>query len=76
MDLKDKLKTLDKLSVKSRSEKVSSYLDTADELYAALEGLGYNKKEIDGIITIDELKNFKNIEDAIKAVLKKLNSNV
>lgn len=44
-----------------------------DELYEALQALGYSKKEIDKLITKEELLSFKSIEDAIKTVLKKLN---
>jgi Holliday junction DNA helicase RuvA len=51
----------------------TDYLFIEEELYEALEGLGYNKKEIDTFITREELKSFKNIEEAIRVVLKKIN---
>ena len=73
LDLKSKLKMLDKLSTRSREEIVVNYLEIEDELYDALEGLGYSKKEIGTFITRDELKEFATIEDAVKAVLKKIN---
>ncbi|MGF6905921.1 Holliday junction branch migration protein RuvA [Fusobacterium sp. PH5-44] len=73
LDLKSKLKMLDKLSTRSREEVVVNYLEIEDELYDALEGLGYNKKEIGTFITREELKEFATIEEAVKAVLKKIN---
>lgn len=73
LDLKSKLKMLDKLSTRSREEVVVNYLEIEDELYDALEGLGYSKKEIGTFITRDELKEFATIEDAVKAVLKRIN---
>ena len=44
-----------------------------EELISALEGLGYSKREINTLITREELKSFKTIEEAIKGVLKKVN---
>ena len=38
----------------------------------ALEGLGYNKKDIDKLIDKEEIKNYKNIQEAIKGTLKKI----
>ena len=73
LDLKSKLKTLDTLSVEARNENISSQFQIEEELYSALEGLGYSKKEIDSLLTKEELKNFTSIEEAIKSVLKKEN---
>lgn len=73
LDLKSKLKTLDTLSVEARNENISSQFQIEEELYSALEGLGYSKKEIDSLLTKEELKNFTSIEEAIKSVLKKVN---
>ena len=73
LDLKSKLKTLDTLSVEARNENISSQFQIEEELYSALEGLGYSKKEIDSLITKEELKSFTSIEEAIKSVLKKAN---
>lgn len=73
LDLKSKLKILDTLSVEARNENISSQFQIEEELYSALEGLGYSKKEIDSLLTKEELKNFTSIEEAIKSVLKKVN---
>lgn len=73
LDLKSKLKTLDTFSVEARNENISSQFQIEEELYSALEGLGYSKKEIDSLLTKEELKSFTSIEEAIKSVLKKVN---
>ena len=48
------------------------YTSVEDELIMALEGLGYNKKDIDKLIDKEEIKNYKNIQEAIKGTLKKI----
>jgi len=73
LDLKGKLKTLDKLSTRTHEENTTNYLEIEDELYDALEGLGYSKKEINTFVSRDELKEFTTIEEAVKAVLRKIN---
>ncbi len=73
LDLKSKMKTLDSLSIDARNNEASKQLMIEDELISALEGLGYSKKEISALITREELKNFKTIEEAIKGILKKVN---
>ena len=72
LDLKSKLKTLDNLSSDSRNSDIANQLQIEEELYSALEGLGYSRKEIDSLISREELRSFKTIEDAIKGVLKKV----
>lgn len=70
LDLKDKLKKLDIISMEKTDTVV--YTSVEDELIMALEGLGYNKKDIDKLINKDEIKNYKNIQEAIKETLKKI----
>lgn len=70
LDLKNKLKKLDIISME-KSENISTY-SVEEELILALEGLGYTKKDIDKIINKEEIKNYKNIQEAIKATLKKI----
>ena len=70
LDLKDKLKKLDIISMEKTSANV--YTSVEDELIMALEGLGYNKKDIDKLIDKDEIKQYKNIQEAIKGTLKKI----
>ena len=70
LDLKDKLKKLDIISMEKTDTVV--YTSVEDELIMALEGLGYNKKDIDKLIDKEEIKNYKNIQEAIKGTLKKI----
>lgn len=70
LDLKDKLKKLDIISMEKTDEVI--YISVEDELIMALEGLGYNKKDIDKLINKEEIKNYKNIQEAIKETLKKI----
>ncbi|SJZ45752.1 Holliday junction DNA helicase subunit RuvA [Cetobacterium ceti] len=71
IDLKSKIKKLNLLSIEGFEEKSNINL-IEDELYLALEALGYSKKEIDKLISPEEIREFTNIEDAIKGVLKKI----
>lgn len=71
LDLKDKMKKLDIVSM----EKVfgaNASSNVEDELIMALEGLGYNKKDIDKLLDKNEIRNYKNIQEAIKETLKKI----
>ena len=43
-----------------------------DELYEALEALGYSQKEINSLVSKEEIRGFTSIEEAIKCVLKKV----
>ena len=71
LDLKDKMKKLDIVSMeKVFGANASSNLE--DELIMALEGLGYNKKDIDKLLDKNEIRNYKNIQEAIKETLKKI----
>ncbi|MBC2851398.1 Holliday junction branch migration protein RuvA [Cetobacterium sp. 8H] len=71
IDLNNKIKTLNLMSMEDPSgENLNNLIE--DELYLALDSLGYSKKEIDSLISKDELKAFKSIEEAIKGVLKKI----
>ena len=71
IDLNNKMKTLNLMSMEEPKED-SMNLMIEDELYLALESLGYSKKEIDKLISKNELREFKTLEDAIKGVLKKI----
>lgn len=71
IDLNNKMKTLNLMSMEEPQED-SMNLMIEDELYLALESLGYSKKEIDKLISKNELREFKTLEDAIKGVLKKI----
>jgi len=66
LDLKGKLKNL----IYTEEETVS--MDMLDDLILALEGLGYNKKEIDKTLEKIDLSKFSSLEDAIKGILKNM----
>lgn len=70
LDLKGKVKKLGGLF--DQDNDIINTLAIEDELYDALESLGYSKKEIDSLVSKEELLTFKNVEEAIKAVLKKV----
>ncbi|MGL5175701.1 MAG: Holliday junction branch migration protein RuvA [Cetobacterium sp.] len=71
IDLNNKIKTLNLMAMEDPSGDI---LNSAieDELYMALESLGYSKKEIDSLVSKDELNGYSTLEDAIKGVLKKI----
>lgn len=43
-----------------------------ENIYLALESLGYSKKDIDKFVEKDRIKEYKDIEEAIKDILKKI----
>ena len=71
IDLNNKIKTLNLMSMEDPS---GDMLNNAieEELYMALDSLGYSKKEIDSMISKDELNSYSTLEEAIKGVLKKI----
>ncbi|MFA6709683.1 MAG: Holliday junction branch migration protein RuvA, partial [Fusobacterium sp.] len=70
LDLKNKISKLDVVS--DGSVLSENYSNIEEELIMALEGLGYNKKDIEKLIDREELKNYKNIQEAIKETLRKI----
>ena len=70
LDLKGKIKTIGGLF--ENNGVMIDYHSIEEELYEALESLGYSKKEIDALITAEELREYKSVEDAIKGFLKKV----
>ncbi|WP_027127729.1 Holliday junction branch migration protein RuvA [Fusobacterium perfoetens] len=71
LDLKSKIKKIDFVSIE-QSLNINVNYEIEDELIMALEGLGYNKKDIDKIIDKNKIKSYKNIQEAIKDTLKNL----
>lgn len=71
LDLKDKMKKLDIVSME-RVFGANASSNVEEELIMALEGLGYNKKDIDKLLDKNEIRNYKNIQEAIKETLKKI----
>lgn len=71
IDLNNKIKTLNLMSLEDPSgEMLNNAIE--EELYMALDSLGYSKKEIDSMISKDELNSYSTLEEAIKGVLKKI----
>ncbi|MGL5279869.1 MAG: Holliday junction branch migration protein RuvA [Cetobacterium sp.] len=71
IDLNNKIKTLNLMAMEDPSGDV---LNNAieEELYMALDSLGYSKKEIDSLMSKEELNSYSTLEEAIKGVLKKI----
>lgn len=72
VDIKDKLKGLQLMDIVDGGGSISQAAAIEEELYMALEALGYSKKDIEKLVTKEELMEYKSIEDAIKGVLRKI----
>ena len=73
LDLKTKLGSLEMISSGGLfTSEIDLSLQIMEEVYLALESLGYSRKEIDSLVTREELKKLESIEVAIKFVLKKI----
>ncbi len=70
LDLKGKLKAIGNLF--TQDENLFENFAIEDELYEALEALGYSQKEINSLVSKEEIRGFTSIEEAIKCVLKKV----
>ena len=64
--MKGKLKNL------SYKEEKNISVTLLEDLVLALEGLGYNKKEIDKTLSKVDLSEYSTIEEAIKGILKNI----
>ena len=71
LELKDKLKKEENLEEKSELEETIDNTECSEEAIAALQILGYSKKEIEKALFKVEIKNLST-EDIIKAGLKNL----
>lgn len=70
LDLKGKLKAIGNLF--TQDENLFESFAIEDELNEALEALGYSQKEINSLVSKEEIRGFTSIEEAIKCVLKKV----
>lgn len=70
LDLKGKFKAIGNLF--TQDENLFESFAIEDELYEALEALGYSQKEINSLVSKEEIRGFASIEEAIKCVLKKV----
>ncbi len=71
LDLKNKISTLN-IIAHELVEHASPIDVMEEELYLALESLGYGAKEISSLVSREEIKTFASIEEAVKFVLKKI----
>ncbi len=74
VDIKDKLPT--NLTLEDNDEVVDGIKvnELEENIYLALQSLGYASKDIDKFISREEIANYKDIEEAIKDILKKIQS--
>ncbi|GLI55508.1 Holliday junction ATP-dependent DNA helicase RuvA [Propionigenium maris DSM 9537] len=72
VDVKDKLKGLQLMDLADGGSSISKVAAIEEELYMALEALGYSKKDIEKLVTKEDIAGYESIEDAIKDVLKKM----
>lgn len=73
VDVKDKLKGLQIEEAPEEGGSIKS-VQIEEELYMALESLGYSQKDIEKLVTREELMAYGGIEEAIRDVLKKIQS--
>ncbi|WP_319371187.1 Holliday junction branch migration protein RuvA [uncultured Ilyobacter sp.] len=73
VDVKDKLKGL-KFEDSTTEGSAIKGLQIEEELYMALESLGYSQKDIEKLVTKEEIMAYGGIEEAIKDVLKKIHN--
>lgn len=71
IDLNNKMKTLNLMSIEEERT-MGVNIQIEEELYLALQSLGYSKKEIEGLISKEEINRFSSLEEAIRGVLKKI----
>ncbi len=73
VDVKDKLKGM-QFEEGPVGESSMKTFQIEEELYMALESLGYSQKDIEKLVTREDLMAYGGIEEAIKDVLKKIQS--
>lgn len=74
LDIKDKIPTNLTLEDSFEDKDSIRIAELEENIYLALESLGYANKDIDKFVNRGEIKNYKNIEEAIKDILKKIQS--
>ncbi len=74
VDIKDKLPA--NLTLEDNNEVVDGIKanEMEENIYLALQSLGYANKDIDKFVSREEILNYKDIEEAIKDILKKIQS--
>ncbi len=69
LDIKDKMNLL---NVTGSEKKTSSTSMLEQDILLAMESLGYGAKDLEKLVTKEEMKSYNTIEEAIKEILKKI----
>ncbi len=69
LDIKDKMNLL---NVTGSEKKTSSTSMLEQDILLAMESLGYGAKDLEKLVTKEEMKSYMTIEEAIKEILKKI----
>ena len=69
LDIKDKMNLL---NVTGSEKKTSSTSMLEQDILLAMESLGYGAKDLEKLVTKEEMKSYVTIEEAIKEILKKI----
>lgn len=69
LDIKDKMNLL---NVTGSEKKTSSNSMLEQDIILAMESLGYGTKDLEKLVTKEEMKSYMTIEEAIKEILKKI----
>lgn len=72
LDIKDKLPVNLTLEDSFESKDSIRISELEENIYLALESLGYSNKDIDKFVDREKIKDYKNIEEAIKDILRKI----
>lgn len=73
VDIKDKLPA--NLTIEdSEDSNTIKAKELEENIYLALGSLGYSNKDIDKFVSREDIENYANIEEAIKDILKKIQS--
>lgn len=72
LDIKDKLPVNLTLEDSFESKDSIRITELEENIYLALESLGYSNKDIDKFVDREKIKDYKNIEEAIKDILRKI----
>ena len=72
LDIKDKLPVNLTLEDSFESKNSIRITELEENIYLALESLGYSNKDIDKFVDREKIKDYKNIEEAIKDILRKI----
>ena len=72
LDVKDKLPVNLTLEDSFESKDSIRISELEENIYLALESLGYSSKDIDKFVEREKIREYKNIEEAIRDILRKI----